>query len=109
MSESAGTGMDESRLRHLMDVMRDDIERDRYFGGVIAIGRHGRLALHEAIGIKSLTTYEVTNEVRIKALAKHGSGLYCSPFRAGQLVNSCLHQALNGSRNTRNLAISRVL
>jgi CubicO group peptidase (beta-lactamase class C family) len=46
----AASGMDESRLRHLTDVMRDDIERDRYFGGVIAIGRHGWLALHEAVG-----------------------------------------------------------
>jgi CubicO group peptidase (beta-lactamase class C family) len=44
------SGMDASRLRHLMAVMKDDIEQDRYFGGVIAIGRHGQLALHEAIG-----------------------------------------------------------
>ena len=44
------SGMDASRLQHLMAVMKDDIERDRYFGGVIAIGRHGQLALHEAIG-----------------------------------------------------------
>ena len=44
------SGMDASRLEHLMSVMRDDIARDRYFGGVIAIGRHGTLALHEAIG-----------------------------------------------------------
>jgi CubicO group peptidase (beta-lactamase class C family) len=44
------SGMDASRLRHLMTVMKDDVEQDRYFGGVIAIGRHGQLALHEAIG-----------------------------------------------------------
>jgi CubicO group peptidase (beta-lactamase class C family) len=42
--------MDESRLQRLVEVVRDDIERDRYFGGVIAIGRHGQLALHEAFG-----------------------------------------------------------
>ena len=50
--ERAGTraGMDESRLQRLMDVMREDIDQDRYFGGVIAIGRHGQLALHEAVG-----------------------------------------------------------
>ena len=42
--------MDAARLRQLMAVMREDIARDRYFGGVIAIGRHGKLALHEAIG-----------------------------------------------------------
>ena len=42
--------MDAARLKQLMAVMRDDIARDRYFGGAIAIGRHGKLALHEAIG-----------------------------------------------------------
>ena len=44
------SGMDESRLQRLLEVMREDIEQDRYFGGVIAIGRHGHLALHEAVG-----------------------------------------------------------
>lgn len=42
--------MDAARLKQLVAVMRDDIARDRYFGGVIAVGRHGKLALHEAIG-----------------------------------------------------------
>ena len=42
--------MDESRLERLMEVIRDDIDRDRYFGAVIAIGRHGHLVLHDAIG-----------------------------------------------------------
>ncbi len=31
--------MDESRLERLMEVIRDDIDRDRYFGAVIAIGQ----------------------------------------------------------------------
>ena len=43
-------GMDRARLEHLMAVMQEDIDKDRYFGGVLAIGRHGKLALHEAIG-----------------------------------------------------------
>ncbi len=43
-------GMDPARLKHLVAVMRDDIAKDRYLGGVIAIGRHGKLALHEALG-----------------------------------------------------------
>ena len=42
--------MDAARLKHLMKVMQEDIDADKYFGAVIAIGRHGRLALHEAIG-----------------------------------------------------------
>ena len=44
------SGMSPARLRHLMAVMQEDIAADRYLGGVIAIGRHGKLALHEAIG-----------------------------------------------------------
>jgi CubicO group peptidase (beta-lactamase class C family) len=46
----AASRVDTSRLRRLMEVMQEDIEQDRYFGGVIAIGRHGHLVLHEAIG-----------------------------------------------------------
>jgi CubicO group peptidase (beta-lactamase class C family) len=43
-------GMDPARLARLMDVVREDIAQDRYYGMQIAIGRHGRLALHEAVG-----------------------------------------------------------
>jgi CubicO group peptidase (beta-lactamase class C family) len=42
--------MDAARLADLMAVVREDIANDRYFGGVLAIGRHGKLALHEAFG-----------------------------------------------------------
>jgi CubicO group peptidase (beta-lactamase class C family) len=42
--------MDAARLKRLMAVMQEDIDRDLYFGGALAIGRHGKLALHEAIG-----------------------------------------------------------
>jgi CubicO group peptidase (beta-lactamase class C family) len=42
--------MDMARLAQLMTVMQEDIAKDRYFGGVIAVGRHGKLALYEAIG-----------------------------------------------------------
>jgi CubicO group peptidase (beta-lactamase class C family) len=42
--------MDAAGLERLVAAMRGDIARDLYFGGVIAIGRHGKLALHEAVG-----------------------------------------------------------
>ena len=42
--------MDPGRLARLLEVVRDDIAKDRYYGAVLAIGRHGKLALHEAIG-----------------------------------------------------------
>jgi CubicO group peptidase (beta-lactamase class C family) len=43
-------GMDAGRLKRLMEVVQQDIDADRYYGAVLAIGRHGKLALHEAIG-----------------------------------------------------------
>ena len=43
-------GMDAARLKHLMEVVQEDIDADKYYGAVLAIGRHGKLALHEAIG-----------------------------------------------------------
>jgi len=49
-AKSNAGGMDSKRLAHLMAVMQEDIDADRYLGGCIAIGRHGKLALHQAIG-----------------------------------------------------------
>jgi len=43
-------GMDAGRLTRLMEVAQQDIDADRYYGTVLAIGRHGKLVLHEAIG-----------------------------------------------------------
>src|SRR4030095_14582948 len=42
--------MDAGRLKRLMEVVQQDIDADKYYGAVLAIGRHGKLALHEAIG-----------------------------------------------------------
>jgi CubicO group peptidase (beta-lactamase class C family) len=43
-------GVDARGLERLREVVREDIASDRYFGGVIAIGRHGKLVFHEAFG-----------------------------------------------------------
>ncbi len=43
-------GLRPERLDHLVDVMRDDIAKGRYYGGVICVARHGELALHAAVG-----------------------------------------------------------
>ena len=43
-------GVDAHGLERLKEVVREDIASDRYFGGVIAIGRHGKLVFHEAFG-----------------------------------------------------------
>jgi CubicO group peptidase (beta-lactamase class C family) len=51
MSETtAGGGLRKDRLAHLLEVMQGDIARGKYYGGVVCIGRHGEIALHEAVG-----------------------------------------------------------
>lgn len=51
MSETVGkSGLRKDRLAHLMQVMEDDIAKGRYYGGVCCIGRHGEVAIHEAVG-----------------------------------------------------------
>ena len=51
MNETAGkSGLRADRLAHLVDTMEDDIARGKYYGGVFCIGRHGEIALHEAVG-----------------------------------------------------------
>ncbi len=43
-------GLDPARLRHLKEVIEEDIERGRYYGAVIILARHGVVGMHEAIG-----------------------------------------------------------
>ena len=51
MSDKAGfTGFNNDRLEYLIEVMKDDISRGKYHGGVLCIGRNGVVALHEAVG-----------------------------------------------------------
>ena len=49
-ASSGGTGLRADRLELLKAVMADDVERGRYHGGVVCVGRHGELGLHAAIG-----------------------------------------------------------
>jgi len=51
MSEStAGNGLSPSRLQKLKASIEGDLANRRYFGAVIAIARHGRIGLFEALG-----------------------------------------------------------
>ena len=43
-------GLSQERLARLKAAIEDDVRRRRYFGAVIAIARHGRVGLHEALG-----------------------------------------------------------
>jgi len=47
---TATNGLREDRLRYLVTAMEEDITRGKYYGGVVCIGRHGEIGLHEAIG-----------------------------------------------------------
>jgi CubicO group peptidase (beta-lactamase class C family) len=42
--------LDATRLRHLQAVIEDDIQRGRYYGGVILVARNGVVGIHEAMG-----------------------------------------------------------
>jgi CubicO group peptidase (beta-lactamase class C family) len=46
----SAAGLDERRLEHLKRVIAEDVDAGRYYGGVIAVARGGRLGIHEAIG-----------------------------------------------------------
>lgn len=50
MGNAAPRGLDGERLQHLKSVMEADIAQKRYFGGVIAVARHGEIGLFEAVG-----------------------------------------------------------
>lgn len=43
-------GLREDRLRYLITAMEDDIAQGKYYGGVVCLGRHGEIGLHEAVG-----------------------------------------------------------
>jgi len=44
------TLISQERLAHLQQVVAADVAAGRYYGGVIAVARRGRVAMHEAIG-----------------------------------------------------------
>jgi CubicO group peptidase (beta-lactamase class C family) len=44
------SGLSSKRLNFLKSVIEDDIKQGRYYGAAIAIGRHGELGIHEALG-----------------------------------------------------------
>jgi len=46
----SAAGLDERRLEHLKRVIAEDVDAGRYYGGVIAVARGGRLGIHAAIG-----------------------------------------------------------
>ena len=47
---AGGSGLREDRLEHLRATIADDISRGRYHGGVVCVGRGGKIGLHAAIG-----------------------------------------------------------
>jgi CubicO group peptidase (beta-lactamase class C family) len=50
MTVEAARGLAGERLRRLAEAIREDVRARRYFGAVIAVARHGRVGLAEAIG-----------------------------------------------------------
>lgn len=50
MTSAKSSGLDAGRLARLKDAMSADIAAGRYYGGVLAVARHGELGWFEAIG-----------------------------------------------------------
>ncbi|MCP4038829.1 MAG: beta-lactamase family protein, partial [bacterium] len=43
-------GIDTTRLRRVSEVIESDLEAERYDGAVVLVARHGKIAMHEALG-----------------------------------------------------------
>jgi CubicO group peptidase (beta-lactamase class C family) len=50
MNDSADLGLSRERLSLLREAIAEDVRRQRCFGAVIAVARHGRIGLLEPIG-----------------------------------------------------------
>jgi CubicO group peptidase (beta-lactamase class C family) len=50
IAEPEAAGMSSSRLGRLVTVLKQEVEAGQLPGAVIAVARHGRLVLHEAVG-----------------------------------------------------------
>jgi CubicO group peptidase (beta-lactamase class C family) len=50
MSVTTVPGLNADRLRHLVAVMEEDVEKGLYYGGVVIVGRGGEVGLHHAFG-----------------------------------------------------------
>lgn len=51
IQDPGSVGLDAGRLRQLPEAIARDVAAGRYDGAVVAVGRHGSLVLHEAIGL----------------------------------------------------------
>ena len=47
---AVATGLNKDRLDHLCTAIQDDLARDKYFGAVVLVARHGNIALNKAFG-----------------------------------------------------------
>jgi CubicO group peptidase (beta-lactamase class C family) len=56
IEESEQCGLHAGRLNHLVEVMQQDVAADKYFGAVVMVARHGKVALHEAVGYRDAAT-----------------------------------------------------
>ena len=50
VSTQPSSALDRGRLQYLRDTIADDVKRRLYYGGVIAVARHGHIGLLEAVG-----------------------------------------------------------
>ena len=46
------TGLSSERLRRIPDVLKNDVDKGLIPGAVVLVARHGKIALHEAVGLR---------------------------------------------------------
>ena len=51
-SNDSHSGLNSKRLAYLTEVIKDDVKQGKYYGGVVAVARHGVVGLHDAIGFE---------------------------------------------------------
>ena len=87
-------GLRQDRLDHLVGVMRDDIARGRYYGGVICVARHGELALHAAVGHGYRNQQDAADDaLGVQHLLRHEGDHECARAARGRARELALHHA----------------
>ncbi len=59
LDHSKELGLDPDALKRLAEIIEKDIARELYDGAVFIVGRHGKIAMHEAIGHTDLANKRV--------------------------------------------------
>jgi CubicO group peptidase (beta-lactamase class C family) len=92
-------GFDEARLERISEVIRDDIDRERYDGCVLLVARRGTVVLHEAFGFAERASGRVAKT----------DDVYFSMSIAKQLTNTMVMMRVERGEIRLNTPVSEVI